>query len=73
LQNERPDPVSSSKFGVEFGELQFIVVGTPPDQDGPANFKYVLKVAETIATYMQSPKAIIEKSTITVALPIKPA
>jgi UDPglucose 6-dehydrogenase len=46
--------------------LQFIAVGTPPVQDGPANFKYVLKVAETIATYMQYPKVIIDKSTITV-------
>jgi UDPglucose 6-dehydrogenase len=66
LQNERPNPVSSSKFGVEFGELQLIAAGTPPDQDGSANFKYVLKVAETIATYMQSPKVIIDKSTVTV-------
>jgi UDPglucose 6-dehydrogenase len=44
-------------------------VGTPPDEDGSArsaNFKYVLKVAETIATYMQSPKAIIDKPSITV-------
>jgi UDPglucose 6-dehydrogenase len=51
-------------------------VGTPPDEDGSArsaNFKYVLKVAETIDTYMQYPKVIIDKSTITVALPIKPA
>jgi UDPglucose 6-dehydrogenase len=43
-------------------------VGALPDEDdpaGPANLKYVLKVAETIATYMQS-KVIIEKSTVTV-------
>jgi UDPglucose 6-dehydrogenase len=40
-------------------------LGTPPDENDAANFKYVLKVAETIATYMQS-KVIIEKSTVTV-------
>lgn len=57
---------TDAKFGVEFGELQFIAVGTPPDEDGSADLKYVLKVAETIATYMQSPKVIIDKSTVPV-------
>jgi UDPglucose 6-dehydrogenase len=56
---------TEAKSGVEFGELQFIAAGTPQDEYGAANFKYVLKVAETIATYMQS-KVIIEKSTVTV-------
>jgi len=54
------------KFGVEFGDLQFIAVGTPPDEDGSADLKYVLKVAETIATYMEQPKIIIDKSTVPV-------
>lgn len=57
---------SDAQFGVEFGELQFIAVGTPPDEDGSADLKYVLKVAETIATYMQKPKVIIDKSTVPV-------
>jgi UDPglucose 6-dehydrogenase len=57
---------TDAKFGVEFGELQFIAVGTPPDEDGSADLKYVLKVAETIATYMQTPKVIIDKSTVPV-------
>ena len=52
--------------GVNFGELQFIAVGTPPDEDGSADLKYVLKVAETIATHMQAPKVIIDKSTVPV-------
>jgi UDP-N-acetyl-D-mannosaminuronate dehydrogenase len=46
--------------------LQFIAVGTPQDEDGSADLKYVLKVAETIATYMQSPKVIIDNSTVPV-------
>ncbi|MBP7547511.1 MAG: UDP-glucose/GDP-mannose dehydrogenase family protein [Corallincola sp.] len=52
--------------GVAFGEFQFIAVGTPPDEDGSADLKYVLTVADTIATYMDSPKIIIDKSTVPV-------
>src|SRR5690606_5760313 len=35
--------------GVKHGEVQFIAVGTPPDEDGSADLKYVLAVASTIA------------------------
>ncbi|MBE0363260.1 UDPglucose 6-dehydrogenase [Pseudoalteromonas ulvae UL12] len=57
---------TDAEFGVNFGDLQFIAVGTPPDEDGSADLKYVLKVAETIATHMNSPKVIIDKSTVPV-------
>ena len=57
---------TDAEFGVNFGELQFIAVGTPPDEDGSADLKYVLKVAKTIASYMTSPKVIIDKSTVPV-------
>ena len=57
---------TDAEFGVNFGELQFIAVGTPPDEDGSADLKYVLKVAETIATHMTSSKIIINKSTVPV-------
>ena len=57
---------TDAEFGVNFGDLQFIAVGTPPDEDGSADLKYVLKVAETIATYMKSDKIIIDKSTVPV-------
>ena len=57
---------TDAQKGVEHGELIFIAVGTPPDEDGSADLKYVLSVAETIATYMQSPKIIINKSTVPV-------
>ncbi len=57
---------TDAEFGVDFGELQFIAVGTPPDEDGSADLKYVLKVAETIATHMTSAKIIINKSTVPV-------
>ena len=52
--------------GVNFADIQFIAVGTPPDEDGAADLKYVLAVANTIATHMQSPKIIVDKSTVPV-------
>ena len=52
--------------GVAHGELQFIAVGTPPDEDGSADLKYVLAVARTIATHMTAPRIIINKSTVPV-------
>lgn len=52
--------------GVLHGELQFIAVGTPPDEDGSADLKYVLAVARTIATHMRSTKIVINKSTVPV-------
>lgn len=51
---------------VNFGQLQFIAVGTPPDEDGSADLTYVLKVATTIAEHMTSPKVIVNKSTVPV-------
>jgi len=55
---------TDAKQGVEHGELQFIAVGTPPDEDGSADLQYVLSVAETIATHMTNDKIIINKSTV---------
>lgn len=55
-----------AKAGVEHGEVQFIAVGTPPDEDGSADLKYVLAVAATIAEHMNEPKIIIDKSTVPV-------
>jgi len=52
--------------GVRFGVLQFIAVGTPPDEDGSADMKYVLAVAETIATHMDGYKLVVNKSTVPV-------
>lgn len=52
--------------GVEHGEVIFIAVGTPPDEDGSADLKYVLAVATTVAENMQAHKIIINKSTVPV-------
>lgn len=57
---------TNAQEAVEHGQVQFIAVGTPPDEDGSADLKYVLAVAETIAKYMVDHKVIITKSTVPV-------
>ena len=52
--------------GVEHGLFQFIAVGTPPDEDGSADLKYVIDVAETIAEHMRDYRVIVTKSTVPV-------
>jgi UDPglucose 6-dehydrogenase len=52
--------------GVAHGRVQFIAVGTPPDEDGSADLKYVLAVAGTIAQHMTEPKVVVTKSTVPV-------
>ncbi|NLO80130.1 MAG: UDP-glucose/GDP-mannose dehydrogenase family protein [Xanthomonadaceae bacterium] len=51
---------------VRHAALQFIAVGTPPDEDGSADLRYVLEVARTIAERMDDYKVIIDKSTVPV-------
>jgi UDPglucose 6-dehydrogenase len=52
--------------GVAHGLFQFIAVGTPPDEDGSADLRYVLAVARTIGEHMQDFKLVIDKSTVPV-------
>ncbi|GAA5134487.1 UDP-glucose dehydrogenase family protein [Alloalcanivorax gelatiniphagus] len=52
--------------GVAFGALQFIAVGTPPDEDGSADMRYVLEVAATIGRHMDDYKLVVNKSTVPV-------
>jgi UDPglucose 6-dehydrogenase len=47
-------------------EVIFIAVGTPPDEDGSADLKYVLKVAQTIGEYLARPAVVVDKSTVPV-------
>lgn len=65
-KEERLIFTTDAEAGVLYGELQFIAVGTPPDEDGSADLKYMLAVAETIATYMDGRKVIVNKSTVPV-------
>ncbi|MDZ4078100.1 UDP-glucose/GDP-mannose dehydrogenase family protein, partial [Hydrocarboniphaga sp.] len=52
--------------GVAHGLYQFIAVGTPPNEDGSADMKYVLAVAKSIGQYMDDYRVVISKSTVPV-------
>lgn len=52
--------------GVMHGEVQFIAVGTPPDEDGAADLQYVLHAARNIGKHMTGYKVIVNKSTVPV-------
>ncbi len=51
---------------VRHGEVQFIAVGTPPDEDGSADLKYVIAVATTIGQYLNHYAVVVTKSTVPV-------
>ncbi|MCX9156040.1 UDP-glucose/GDP-mannose dehydrogenase family protein [Niveibacterium sp. 24ML] len=51
---------------VRFGTIQFIAVGTPPDEDGSADLQYVLAAARNIGRLMTDYKVIVDKSTVPV-------
>ncbi|MEI7428833.1 MAG: UDP-glucose/GDP-mannose dehydrogenase family protein, partial [Betaproteobacteria bacterium] len=51
---------------VHFGEIQFIAVGTPPDEDGSADLQYVVAAARNIGRHMNSFKLVVDKSTVPV-------
>lgn len=51
---------------VGHGTLQFIGVGTPPDEDGSADLQYVLAAARNIGRHMTDYKVIVDKSTVPV-------
>lgn len=57
---------TDAKRAVAHGKLQFIAVGTPPDEDGGADMQYVLQVAKTIGEHMQDYRLVITKSTVPV-------
>jgi UDPglucose 6-dehydrogenase len=57
---------SDAKEAIEQSEVQFIAVGTPPNEDGSADLKHVLAVAKTIATHMTGYTVVVDKSTVPV-------
>lgn len=51
---------------VRHGTVQFIAVGTPPDEDGSADLQYVLTAARNIGRLMTDYKVVVDKSTVPV-------
>ena len=51
---------------VQHGTIQFIAVGTPPDEDGSADMQYVLAAARSIGRLMTDYKVVVDKSTVPV-------
>ena len=62
---------SDLKSSLKDAEALFIAVGTPPDEDGSADLKYVLGVAKEVGKYMDAYMVIITKSTVPVGTSIK--
>jgi UDPglucose 6-dehydrogenase len=57
---------SDAAQAVNHGEIVFIAVGTPPDEDGSADLQYVLAVARTIGMHLERPAVVVGKSTVPV-------
>ena len=66
LQAQRIQFTTDSASAIRASDLLFIAVGTPSDEDGSADLKYVLQVAETIGRHMDGRKVIVNKSTVPV-------
>jgi UDPglucose 6-dehydrogenase len=57
---------TNAREGVQHGLFQLIAVGTPPDEDGSADLRYVLAVARSIGEHMSEYKVVVTKSTVPV-------
>ena len=57
---------TDAEEGVKHGLFQFIAVGTPPDEDGSADLRYVLAVAESIGKHVNEYRIVVNKSTVPV-------
>ena len=62
----RLDFTTAPEAAVAHGELIFIAVGTPPDEDGSADLKYVQQVAATIGRHLDHYAVVVNKSTVPV-------
>ena len=68
-RNVREDRLKFStdiEKAVKVSQIIFIAVGTPPDEDGSADLKYVLAVARDIGKHMNGFKVVVDKSTVPV-------
>lgn len=54
------------KLAAEHGDVLFIAVGTPPDEDGSADLQYVLTAARNVGRHMKAFCVVVDKSTVPV-------
>ncbi len=66
LRDGRISFTTDAQHGIKHADIIFIAVGTPSKADGSAKLDYVLDVARTIGTYIDSYKVIVDKSTVPV-------
>ena len=66
IQEKRIEFTTDIKKAVLESEVLFIAVGTPPADDGSADLRYVLEVANSIGEYMEDSKVVVNKSTVPV-------
>lgn len=66
IKADRLTFTTSLKEGLEHGEIIFLALPTPEDEDGSADLKYVLGVADEIGKLIKSYKVIVDKSTVPV-------
>jgi len=66
VSSQRLHFTTDIKEGVNHGEVIFIAVGTPPDEDGSADLKYVLQVAGSIGEHIDGYRVVVTKSTVPV-------
>ena len=66
IEEKRIEFTTDIEYAVKNSEVLFIAVGTPPADDGSADLKYVLEVAESIGKHMEEYKVIVDKSTVPV-------
>jgi UDPglucose 6-dehydrogenase len=57
---------TDAALAVRSAGIIFVAVGTPPGEDGSADLRYVLEVAQTIGTHMDADKVVVDKSTVPV-------
>lgn len=57
---------TDAKQAIAHGDVIFIAVGTPPDEDGSADLRYVLAVARTIGEHIGDYTVVVNKSTVPV-------
>lgn len=66
VKGRRLSFTTDANLAIRTGDVIFIAVGTPQDEDGSADLTYVLSAAETIAQHMDGPRIVVDKSTVPV-------